>query len=468
MTPTRHQPKWGQWCLVLALACLSAGPYLRAQTPPPSPATGETLSNELNPLRQMSNASQALYKKISPAIIRVKIDQSLDSLVSPALKKDFEEWRAPSEERKGNASTTTPPVLAENVPGNDSNAPGDTSHPKRPDNVDAPRPVRPSSTRPGGPGTIRSEIATLMQFRRYLENKAQNPRDPEGATRAKFIMQRLEAIRSGQTAEAYGLIYNQEGHALVLTSLLADPRERVKKTVTIINSEGVESSATVLGTDLWRDLSVIKVEHPNGFMPLAQSRPVPGEFLTLVSGYTGASNWITMPPTLGTSSSSSQPRKPGGGGEERFAIDAGGGPAESRAPCFVINLNGELAALGFEHHAVPVMQLKREFDMLETIGYVRRAQVGVKWSAVTPEERAHNPKLGNRAAIRIDDVAPGSPAQKAGLLKGDYLLTVDQRPIMPLMLPRIMSDLASRTGTAPIGILRGQEEKTLELPLDKP
>lgn len=442
-------------CLVLALASAGVG---YAQTPSPAASKLETSSSDLDLLRQLSNASQALYKKISPAVIRVKIDQNIESLISPALKKDFEDWKARNDERKG---TTTPAILAANGVGNEP--------------APAPRPPRPNATRPGGGGggAVRSEIAALMQFRRYLENKAQNPRDPEGAVRAKFLMQRLEANRSGQSSEVYGLIYNQNGDAIVLTSLLSDPHDRVKKTVTILNSDGAESTATVLGTDLWRDLSVIKVEHPNGFVPLSTSRPAPGEFLTVLSGYTGASSWITTPPVSGPSSNSGPARRPGAGGggagsEERFAIDAGGGPAESHAPSFVINTNGELVALGFEHHAMPVMHLKREFEMLETIGYVKRAQVGVKWSAVTLEERSRNPKLGNRVAIRIDEVAPGSPAQKAGLQKGDYLLTVDQRPIMPLLLPRIMSDLASRTGTAPIGILRSQDEKTLELPLDKP
>jgi len=146
----------------------------------------------------------------------------------------------------------------------------------------------------------------------------------------------------------------------------------------------------------------------------------------------------------------------------RFAITGG----DNRGPVFILNTSGQLAALGFTDSAIPMEVLKAELDQLPKEGFVRRVQVGVKWVPVTNEERTQNAKLGQRPAVRVDTVLPNSAAQKAGLQAGDYILTVDHHIVARDMLPRIMADLALHPGPIEMGILRGQEEMTLILPLN--
>jgi S1-C subfamily serine protease len=56
-----------------------------------------------------------------------------------------------------------------------------------------------------------------------------------------------------------------------------------------------------------------------------------------------------------------------------------------------------------------------------------------------------------------------SPAEKAGLKKGDIVMSLDGRPIWEL--PKIQLELESKTGPVTIGILRDGKEQTVDLQL---
>jgi S1-C subfamily serine protease len=80
---------------------------------------------------------------------------------------------------------------------------------------------------------------------------------------------------------------------------------------------------------------------------------------------------------------------------------------------------GRASGLGF---AVPVDVVKRVIDRLRSDGRVRRSRSGLTLRPLV--DYLHNTVFsGDKGAI-VDDVAPGSAAEKAGVRKGDRLLAV--------------------------------------------
>lgn len=394
-------------------------------------------------LRQFSNASKMLYKRVSSALVRVRIDQDDNVLIPDDWRKQFEEWRnqAVKERRAGvGGPETAPQIIIQQ----------DRNRPER-DVRATTRPARPAS-----PPAAAHDAATLQLMQRWLRERISQG-DVQTAVRARQFLQRLEAVRSNQGPDVLGVVIQSDGTTLVMTTLLYDLEERNKKTVKVVLADGTETSAKVLGSDPLRNLSLIQLEKtPANAASPAISRYAPGDMLLGVSANTGAVGWLVAP-----ASAASQPRRTAM--DERFPMAVG----DDRGPSFLFDADGNLTALGFERSVVSLTTLKAELDQLARLGIVPRRQLGVRWAPITLEERQSHAKLGQRPAVRVDGVVPDSLAARAGLKKGDYVLSVDNLQVQAFLLPRIQAELAARTGTVNIGVLRGDEELTLELPLDK-
>ena len=87
----------------------------------------------------------------------------------------------------------------------------------------------------------------------------------------------------------------------------------------------------------------------------------------------------------------------------------------------------------------------------------------IKCDPVLPEARKNLPALGNRPAVVIREIAPGSLAEKAGLKKTDIIVTINGHGTWET--GSIQRDLESRSGTLPIVIIRDNKETTLDLQL---
>ncbi|MBN2395750.1 MAG: PDZ domain-containing protein, partial [Candidatus Atribacteria bacterium] len=78
--------------------------------------------------------------------------------------------------------------------------------------------------------------------------------------------------------------------------------------------------------------------------------------------------------------------------------------------------------------AIPINEAKRNLDDLINIGKVRRAWLGVYIQEVTPEI-AEQFNLEKAEGVLIGDVIEDSPAEKAGLVRGDVILSVNQKQV---------------------------------------
>ena len=104
--------------------------------------------------------------------------------------------------------------------------------------------------------------------------------------------------------------------------------------------------------------------------------------------------------------------------------------------------------------AVPTETVRRVVEALLAHGRIRRGFLGVGAQSVhLPESAAA--KAGQAAGLLVLSVEPGSPADQAGLLLGDTLLTLDGTPLesMEDLLAVLSGDRVGRP--AEVRVLRG-------------
>jgi S1-C subfamily serine protease len=94
----------------------------------------------------------------------------------------------------------------------------------------------------------------------------------------------------------------------------------------------------------------------------------------------------------------------------------------------VVGVNTAVAGVGVGL-AVPVnATTRRIIGALMRDGRVRRAFLGLV-TAPVPVPASLRERIGQRQALRVAEVVPGSPAARAGLRAGDLVLTVSGSPV---------------------------------------
>jgi serine protease Do len=151
--------------------------------------------------------------------------------------------------------------------------------------------------------------------------------------------------------------------------------------------------------------------------------------------------------------------------ESFIQTDAPINPGNSGGP--LINIKGEVIGintaivaegqgLGF---AIPINLAKWVADQLMAKGRVVRGWLGVVIQEITPEIAE---TIGVKEGILVSQIAPGSPAEKAGLKVGDIIVAVDGEKV------REVRDLQFRIMKTPPGtevtltIIRGGKEQTIK------
>src|SRR5260370_38688857 len=77
--------------------------------------------------------------------------------------------------------------------------------------------------------------------------------------------------------------------------------------------------------------------------------------------------------------------------------------------------------------ALPVETAERVAESLRTHGRIRRGYLGLGAQPARLSESLAK-QLGQESGLLIVTVEPGGPAQNAGLLQGDTIVTIERRP----------------------------------------
>ena len=205
---------------------------------------------------------------------------------------------------------------------------------------------------------------------------------------------------------------------------------------TAVFSDGSETDVDVVGADPLSDLAVVRARGgtpPPAELGDAGSLRV-GQLVVAVGNPLGLSGSVTAGVVSGLGRS--LPTRDGRTArvvEDVIQTDAalnpgnsGGALADSRSR--VVGINTAVAGWGLGL-AIPINDTSRRIvRALVADGRVRRAYLGlVSTPAPLPAPLAE--RTGRRRGLRIVDVVPGAPADRAGLRAGDLVLEAGRRPV---------------------------------------
>jgi serine protease Do len=227
-----------------------------------------------------------------------------------------------------------------------------------------------------------------------------------------------------------GVIISKDGFVLTNNHVI-DHAQVI--TVTLSNKE--QYTAKVIGRDPKTDLAVLKIE-PKAPLPtvmLGDSNGLRvGDWVMAIGNPYGLTNTVT------TGIVSAKGRTIGAGPYDDFIqTDASINPGNSGGPLFnmageVVGINtaiysqsGGNVGIGF---AIPVNMVKALLPELEAHGTVTRGWLGVSVQLVTPE-LAQSFDLKQTQGALVGDVMAQSPAEKAGIKRGDVIVSYDGKKV---------------------------------------
>ncbi len=257
-----------------------------------------------------------------------------------------------------------------------------------------------------------------------------------------------------------GFIIDPQGY-VVTNNHVVEGADKIK----VILVGGKEYQATVKGRDPKTDLALIHIVDPPAnlpFLKFGDSDAIQqGDWVLAVGNPFGLSHTVTQ------GIISAKGRVIGAGPYDNFLqTDASINPGNSGGP--LLNLQGEVVGIntailasgqgiGF---ATPSNIAKSVIPQLREKGKVVRGMIGVQVQNVTPELAKSFGMSEARGAL-VAEVNPGSPAEKAGIHRGDIIIDFSGHPIHEMNeLPRLVA--ATVPGSkATVKVLRDGKEKSL-------
>ncbi len=272
-----------------------------------------------------------------------------------------------------------------------------------------------------------------------------------------------------------GVIVSPEGYILTNNHVVDGASDLV---VTL--SDKREFKGRLIGTDAKTDIAVLKIDGAGALPSIVigdSDRVEVGDFALAVGNPFGVGQTVTMGIVSATGRGNlgiedyesfiqtDAPINPG---------NSGGALVNDRGE--LIGINTAILAHGSEGNqgigfAVPVSVARNVMSQIMQHGSVTRAYLGVMSQEVTPAI-ARQFHEGQVAGALVAQVTPGSPAERAGLSKGDIILEVNGRPVTDSAQLRMQISLMQPGSTVAVKVLRegAQREfrvRLAEMPVDR-
>ncbi len=242
--------------------------------------------------------------------------------------------------------------------------------------------------------------------------------------------------QSGQSLGT-GFVVDKEGYILTNAHVVDESGQRASSVTVVFNKGGSETQRVkgeLAGVDVGSDVAVIKVDpkivdlKP---LPLGDSDKVAvGEPVVAIGNPLGYDFSITsgIVSATGRSMQAANGQTIPNGIQTDAAINQGnsGGPLiDSQGKVIGINeriasQSGGSVGLGF---AVPINTAVRSLDQIKSTGKVQYAWMGVGLKTLT-SDIASTFGIKSQGGALVEQVSPGSPADKAGMKGGDQTVTV--------------------------------------------
>jgi S1-C subfamily serine protease len=278
----------------------------------------------------------------------------------------------------------------------------------------------------------------------------------------------IEAISSEAGSQGSGVIVDQRGYIVTNNHVIADAATAPDKfTISVVFNDGKQGPANLVGRDPETDLAVLKVSNVDN---LTVARLGDSDKLRVGDEViaAGAPLGLRSTDTQGIISALNRAVRLPGDGSDDIVIDAvqtdasinhgnSGGPlVNMNAEVIGINTAGKslsesASGLGF---AIPVNEVRRVVATLMRDGKITHPTVGL-----TAQSESDTAASG----ARVTKVAPGSPAERAGILANDIVVKVGDRTIAGVDEFVIAVRQLEAGRDAPIEVIRDGKPLTLTI-----
>jgi len=237
-------------------------------------------------------------------------------------------------------------------------------------------------------------------------------------------------LRETETSLGSGVVFSEDGYVVTSNHVIAGASE-----IEVLLHDGRSSGARIVGTDPDTDLAVLRIDLEGlPTVTLGHSNQVRvGDIALAIGNPFGVGQTVTQ----GIVSATGRKRLGLNTYEDFIQTDAAINPGNSGGA--LINARGELIGvnsaiysesggsqgIGF---AIPVDLVAAVMTQLIEHGRVIRGWIGISMNNLTPD-LAEAFGLEEPAGVVVTGVYPGSPAEAAGIRRGDVILAVDGRKI---------------------------------------
>ncbi len=318
-------------------------------------------------------------------------------------------------------------------------------------------------------------ISTKNKRRPRPSRSPRNPRTPGGQDPFqdfydKFFGDRDRKPRSGMGS---GFFIDKEGYILTNNHVIAGADEIIVLIRDGNNGEK-EYDAKLVGADSKTDIALIKLVLKDGSkksfptLSLGNSDNLEvGEWVVAIGNPFGLSHTVTVGVV------SAKERNIGSGPYDEFIqTDASINPGNSGGP--LMNIKGEVigintaiisgntggnVGIGF---AIPINVAKGILKDLKEKGTVTRGWLGVMIQKITPD-LAESFNLDRTEGALVGDVIPNSPAERAGIKRGDVIVRFDRHEVKTMeSLPKIVGSTTPGKAVK-VEVIREGKKKVLDV-----
>lgn len=268
-----------------------------------------------------------------------------------------------------------------------------------------------------------------------------------------------------------GVLVRADG-VIVTNNHVVDGADALK----VVLSDRREYEAKVLVVDPRTDLAVLKINAGAERMPFlafADTRQAQVGDLVIAIG-----NPFGLQQTVTSGIISALARTEVGINDFSFFIQTDAAINRGNSGGALVDVNGNLVGIntaifsegggsngiGF---AIPSEMVRRVVEGALTGGQIVRPWLGVSSQAVT-QQLARSLNLDRPRGVLVDDIWPGGPAQRAGVQRGDVILSINGVDVNDDPGLRYQAATQRPGASVPLRIVRGSSQQTVTVRLDAP